>query len=212
MTAPTVHTIVLPNGHTVTRRTKVVRRFAIVRTNTDAMITEMYGDWADSPSYAIPAPVRAVLAAHAAGEWTGQVEGMSNVRKNAERVAANIAERSNCPTMVVELTETPQGGLHVDLTPSIEDLSVETIVEEAPEAPKAPKANTWAVRLQAVLTGDEVITLTAYRMATLGWPASAGKHAAYWGANPAGKAARSLGYTPSLRKDGESKVLTLTRI
>ena len=81
---------------------------------------------------------------------------------------------------------------------------------ETPAAPKAAKANSWTARLQAVLTGAESITLTAADMAAQGWPASAAKHAAYWGANPAGKAARAAGYTPSLRKVDGAKVLVLT--
>ena len=81
----------------------------------------------------------------------------------------------------------------------------------APKAPKATKSNTWTARLAEVLTDADSVTITAAEMAAMGWPASAAKHGAYWGHNPAGRAARAAGFTPSLRTVDGSKVLTLTR-
>ena len=48
-------------------------------------------------------------------------------------------------------------------------------------------------------------------MAAMGWPSSAGKFRAYWGSNPAGRTAREMGVTPSLRKVDGQMVLFLER-
>jgi len=82
-------------------------------------------------------------------------------------------------------------------------------------APRKSKRITWTDRLLTILpeNGETTVTLTRSQMEGLNFPKSSMVHRAYWGANPAGRAARSLGWTPSLRKvDGETDLaLVLTR-
>ena len=117
--------------------------------------------------------------------------GMKNAQNGLNRA------RKDFPNHTVELV-----AVGTDMRPA----KVET-----PAAPKATKSNTWTARLAEVLTDADSVTITAAEMGAMGWPASAAKHGAYWGHNPAGRAARAAGFTPSLRTVDGSKVLTLTR-
>lgn len=218
-----VHTVLLPNGHTNTR-TSATRRYGVALLAVDtiqsaawevahrqeqvatwtARLDSGYGSWGvstiqdkvDRESARLQAAL-AVQAALEAGEWSGCVVSWHANAGNAQRAIRSHGKHEHFRLLAWEIVELDQD-LQADLTPAQE------------EAPKAPRSS-WATRLQAVLTGEEVITLSAAAMATLGWPASAAKHRAYWGANPAGKAARAAGYTPSLRKVDGALALVLTR-
>ena len=67
--------------------------------------------------------------------------------------------------------------------------------------------NIWTSRIEAILAEHEIMTgmyvITHMDLCELarehGWSTSSMKHAAYWGpSNPAGKAARALGFSLSL--------------
>lgn len=86
-----LHTIILPNGKAHTRNSKRPTRFAVMLTHSAEYIAEM--------RECMPA---AILRAHERGEWTGGIEGWSNVRSNAERTAANLSKRYGCPCTVID--------------------------------------------------------------------------------------------------------------
>ena len=58
----------------------------------------------------------------------------------------------------------------------------------------------------------DIVILTQKRMEGLGFSKSARTYCAYWSANPAGRTARSMGWTPSLRTMDGEKVLFLTKV
>ena len=86
-----LHTIILPNGKVHTRNSKRPTRVAIMLTHTPEYMDEMVDCFPP-----------AILRAHKRGEWTGGIEGWTNVRKNAERTAANLSKAYGCPCTVID--------------------------------------------------------------------------------------------------------------
>lgn len=204
-----VHTITLPDSTTATRK-------SATRTYTCAVMVTEYRSQAD-----LDAQIArfAALAASCADRLENGTPGYSpkGLARDMARYQGEVARLQALTPGNVYWVRSWHA--RVDLakvtgptdTVVVLDANLQADLTPAPvEAPKAPRSS-WATRLQAVLTGEEVITLSAATMATLGWPASAAKHRAYWGANPAGKAARAAGYTPSLRKVDGALALVLTR-
>ena len=123
----------------------------------------------------------------------------------------------------------------LDYTPEVEEVQVETAPETTPEESKAAEAaallavveskvakatrrrrSKWEGILADAIAqygeeGATQVTLTQEAMEALGFSKSARTYCAYWSANPAGRTARSMGWTPSLRTVDGEKALVLTR-